>query len=108
MGDVLKTVQPLFSYCQADIFGPILAYTGISSNKHWVLVVLYLSSPAVHLELLHNYTGLKGTPRIIWIETRLNISRAGKDIVQYELKVFFALNIKFSTIRVQGHPAQAS
>ena len=42
---------------------------------------------------------LRGTPRIIWIDTGLNITRADKDLIQYELKVVSALNIKFSAIK---------
>ena len=52
MPNVLKTIQPPFSFCQADIFGPILGYNQDISPKRWVLVVLCLSSHAVHLELL--------------------------------------------------------
>ena len=54
--DVLKMVQPPFSFCQADIFGPVLASQGEISLKRWVLVVLCLSSPAVHLEILQSST----------------------------------------------------
>ena len=111
MLDIIKTIQTSFSYCQADIFGPILAYNSLSSTKHWVLVVLCLFSRAVHLELLHNYFtqsvtmgfrrtfALRGTPCIIWIDAGLNITKAGKDLVQYDLKVVSDLNIKFSTIK---------
>ena len=90
---VLKTIQLPFSYFQADTFGPILAFKGVSSTKRWAPVILCLSSRAVHLELLHNYTtlsvtmrfqrtfALRGTPQIIWIDAGLNITRAGKDLV---------------------------
>ena len=44
--DVLKTTQPLFSFCQVDIFGPILAHQGSLKLKRWVIVVLCLSSNA--------------------------------------------------------------
>ena len=54
--DVLKTVQPPFSFCQADIFGPFLASQGEILLKRWVLVVLCLSSRVVHLEILHKYS----------------------------------------------------
>ena len=85
--DVHKTIQSLFSFCQADIFRPILAHQGSLKLKRWVLVVLCLSSCAVHLEILHNYSAnsitrgfrrtfaLRGTPRIKWIDSRLNIIR---------------------------------
>ena len=43
--DVLKTIQPPFTYCQADIFGPIFAHQDGQQLKRWVLVVLCLSSP---------------------------------------------------------------
>ena len=46
---------------------------------------------------------LRGTPRIIWIDTGLNITRAGKDLIQYELKVVSTLNIKFSAIEFKHH-----
>ena len=36
MPDVLKSVQPPFSYCQADIFSPIFADNGENQLKHWV------------------------------------------------------------------------
>ena len=109
--DVLKTTQPLFSFCQADIFGPILAHQGDLQLKRWVLMVLCLSSRAVHLEILHNYSAksitrgfrrtfaLRGTPRIIWIDSRLNIVKAGKDLIDTEMKVILSLNLKFSTIK---------
>ena len=42
--DVLKSVQPPFSFCQADIFGPILASQDRVQLKRWVQVVLCLSS----------------------------------------------------------------
>ena len=61
MPDILKTIQQPFSYYQVDIFGPILAYNGVSSTKRWDLVILCLSSQAVHLELLQNYTALSKT-----------------------------------------------
>ena len=54
--NVLQTVQPLFLFCQADIFSPILASQDNIQLKRWVLVVLCLSSRAVHLEILHNYS----------------------------------------------------
>ena len=108
--DVLKSVQPSFSFCQADIFGPILASQDGVQLKRLVLVVLCLSSRAVHLEILHNYSsqsitrgfrrtfGLRGTPRIIWIDAGLNIVKAGKDLINTEMKVISALNLKFSAI----------
>ena len=110
MPDILKTIQPPFSFCQADIFGPILVYNQDISTKRWVLVVLCLSSCAVNLELLYSYStqsitrayrrtfALQGTPRIIWIDAGLNISRSGKDIIQSEIKVVSALDMKFSDI----------
>ena len=52
--DILKIIQPPFSFCQADIFGTILAYNQDISTKCWVLVVLCLSSRAVQL-LRPNY-----------------------------------------------------
>ena len=115
MPNILKTVQPPFSYAQADILGPILAYNSDNPIKHWILVVLCLSSPAVHLEILHTYAAqsisrrfwrtilLLGTPHIIWIDAGLNITRSGKDIVQSELKVVSALNLKFSHIEFKHH-----
>ena len=75
--NMLKTILPLFSYSQADIFGPILANNSTVPLKQWVLVNLCLTSRAVHLELLHSYTALRitrgfwrtfalrGTPQII-------------------------------------------
>ena len=77
--DVLKTIQPPFTYCWADIFGPIFAHQDGQQLKRWVLVILCLSSCGVHLEIIHNYSAqsisrgfrrtfaLRGTPRIIWI-----------------------------------------
>ena len=44
VSDVLKSVQPPFSLCQADIFGPILASEDGVQLKRWVLVVLCLST----------------------------------------------------------------
>ena len=108
--DVIKTVQPPFSFCQADIFEPILASQGGVQLKRWVLIVLCLSSRAVHLEILHNYSShsitrgfrrtfaLRGTPHIIWIDSRLNIIKAGKYLINTEMKVISALNLKFATI----------
>ena len=73
--------------------------------------MLCLSSPAVHLEILHNYSSqsitggfrrtfaLRGTPCIIWSDTRLNIIKAGKDFVNTEMKVISAFNVKFATIK---------
>ena len=90
--DVLKTVQLPFSFCQADILGPILASQGGVQLNRWVLVVLCLFSRAVHLGILHNYIfqsitrgfrrtfALRGAPRIIWIDSGLNILKAGKDL----------------------------
>ena len=43
--DVLKSIQPPFSYCQADIFGPVLAHKDGTKTKRWILVILCLSSP---------------------------------------------------------------
>ena len=54
--DVLKSIQPPFSYCQADIFGPVLAHKDGTKTKRWILVILCLSSRGVHLEILHNYS----------------------------------------------------
>ena len=110
MPDVLKSIQPPFSYCQADIFGPILAYNQEESIKPWVLVVLCLSSRAVHLEILHNYSAqsisrtfrrtyaIRGSPRIIWIDAGIYTTRYGKYIVQSELRVLSALVLKLSDI----------
>ena len=110
VSDILKTVQPPFSFCQADIFGPVLASQGEITLKRWVLVVLCLSSRAVNLEVLHNYSSesitsgfrctfaLRGTPRTIWIDSGLNIVKAGKDLIDTEMKVISALNVKFTSI----------
>ena len=108
--DVLKTVQPPFSYCQADIFGPVHVQQGSQQLKRWVLVILCLSSRGVHLEILHNYSSqsitrgfrrafaIRGTPRIIWIDSGLNIVKAGKDLINTEMKVISGLNLKFDSI----------
>ena len=108
--DVLKTIQPPFSYFQADIFGPILAHQDGRQLKRWVLDVLCLSSRRVHLEILHNYSAqsitrgfrrtfaLRGTPQIIWIDAGLNIVKAGKDLINTEMKVISSLNLKFESI----------
>ena len=64
----------------------------------------------VHLEILHNYRAqsitrgfnrafaLRGTPHIIWIDAGLNIVKAGKDLVNTEMKVISNLNLKFTSI----------
>ena len=59
--DLIKTIQPPFSFCQADIFGLILAYTDATPMKPWVLVNLCLTSRAVHLEMQHSYTAVSIT-----------------------------------------------
>ena len=41
---------------------------------------------------------LRGTPRIIWIDARLNIVKACKDLIDTEMKVISGLNLKFETI----------
>ena len=94
--DVLKSIQPPFTYRQADIFGPIFAHQDGQQLKRWVLVVLCLSSRGVHLEIIHNYStqsisrgfprtfALRGTPRIIWIDAGLNIVKADKDLIDTE------------------------
>ena len=114
MPDLVRTIQPPFSYCQADIFGPVLAYTNGNPMKRWVLVNLCLTSRAVHLELLHSYSAvsitrgfrrtfaLRGIPRIIWIDAGLNIVKAGKDLSQTEVKVISDLNIKFASIEFRA------
>ena len=61
MSDLIKTIQPLFSYCQANIFRPIFAYINSDPMKRWVLVNLRLTSRAVHLEMLHSYTAVSIT-----------------------------------------------
>ena len=108
--NVLKSVQPPFTYCQADIFGPIFAHQDGQQLKRWVLVVLCLSSRGVQLEILHKYSAqsisrgfrrtfaLRGTPRIIWIDAGLNIVKAGKDLIDTEMKVVAGFNLKFETI----------
>ena len=108
--DVLKSIQPPFSYCQADIFGPVFAHKDGTKIKRWILVILCLSSRGVHLEILHHYSAqsitrgfnrafaLRGNPRIIWIDAGLNIVKAGKDLVNTEMKVISNLNLKFSSI----------
>jgi len=108
--DVLKSIQPPFSYCQADIFGPVFAQKDGIKFKRWILVILCLSSRRVHLEVLHNYSAqsitrgfnrtfaLRGTPRIIWIDAGLNIVKAGKDLINTEMKVISNLNLKFTSI----------
>ena len=108
--DVLKSIQPPFSYCQADIFGPVFVHKDGTKTKRWILVILCLSSRGVHLEILHNYSAqsitrgfnrtfaLRGTPRIIWIDAGLNIVKAGKDLINTEMKVISNLNLKFTSI----------
>ena len=108
--DILKTIQPPFTYAQANIFGPILAFNVELQLKRWVLVVFCLSSCAVHLELLHSYSAtsisrgfrrtfaLRGAPRIIWIDAGFNITRSGKDLVQKDMRVISALHLKFAAI----------
>ena len=41
----------------------------------------------------------RGTPCIIWIDSGLNIVKAGKDLIDTEMKVISALNVKFATIK---------
>ena len=41
---------------------------------------------------------LRGTTRIIWINAGLNIVKAGKDLVDTEMKVISNLNLKFTSI----------
>ena len=108
--DVLKTVQPPFSYCQADIFGPVMIHQDGQQLKRWILVMLCLSSRGVHLEILHSYSAqsinrgfrrtfaIRGAPRIIWIDAGLNIVKAGKDLINTEMKVISSLNLKFESI----------
>ena len=79
-------------------------------TKRWILVILCISSRGVHLEILHNYSSqsitrgfnrtfaLRGAPRIIWIDAGLNIVKAGKDLVDTEMKVISNLNLKFTSI----------
>ena len=98
--DVLKSIQPPFSYCQADIFRPVLAHKDGTKTKRWILVILCLSSPGVHPEILHNYSAqsitrgfnrdyaLRGTPRIIWIDAGLNIVKAGHLQPQFEIHLY--------------------
>ena len=107
----LNTVQPRFTYAQADIFGPVLAFHGDIQHKRCVLVVFCLSSCAVHLKLLRSYSAksisigfwrtfaLRGAPRIIWIDAGLNIIRSGNALVQEKMKVISALNLKFTAIK---------
>ena len=114
MPDLIKTIQPPFSYCQADIFGPIFAYINSIPTKRWMLVSLCLNSRAVYLELLHSYTAmsitrgfrrtfaLRGISRIIWIDTGLNIVKSGKDLAQSEVKVVSELNIKFAAVEFRA------
>ena len=111
MPDILKSTQPPFSYCQADLFGPIFAFNSNNLSKHWVLVVLCLPSSAVHL---HNYSAqrisrgfrrtfaLRGIPHVIWIYVELNIMKSGKDLMQFEIKVVSKLNLKFSEIQFRA------
>ncbi|XP_023330720.1 uncharacterized protein LOC111703092, partial [Eurytemora carolleeae] len=99
--DVLKSIQPPFSYCQADIFGPVLAHKDGTKTKRWILVILCLSSRGVHLEILHNYSAqsiTRGFNRAFWIDAGLNIVKAGKDLVNTEMKVISNLNLKFTSI----------
>ena len=112
--DILKTIQSLFTYTQADIFRSILAFHGEIQHKRWVLVVFCLSSHAIHLELLHSYNAksisrgfrrtfvLRGAIRIIWIDAGLNITRFGRDLAQEEMKVISALNLKFAAIEFKA------
>ena len=44
---------------------------------------------------------LRGTPRIIWIDAGLNIIKAGKDLINTEMKVISDLNIKFESIEFE-------
>ena len=99
-----ETTQPLF-FCQANIFEPILAHQGGTQLKRWVLLILCLSSRAVHLEILHHYSPesitrgfQRRTPRIIWIDSRINIVRVGKDLIDTDMKVISSLNLKVTTI----------
>ena len=111
---LIKTIQPPFSYLQADIFGPIFAYIYSVPMKHWVLVNLCLTSIAVHMKMLHSYNAmsitrgfrrtfaLRGLPCIIWIEAGLNIVKSGKDLVQPEVKIVSELSIKFASIEFRA------
>ena len=40
-------------------------------------------------------------PRIIWIDAGLNIIKAGKDLINTEMKVISDLNIKFESIEFE-------
>ena len=85
-------------------------HTKMVSRLRGILVILCFSSRRVHLEILHNYSSqsitsgfnrtftLRGTPRIIWIFAGLSIVKAGKDLVDMEMKVISNHNLKFTSI----------
>ena len=47
-----------------------------------------------------NFCSESYTP-IIWIDSGLNIVRAGKDLINVEMKVILSLNVKFATIEIR-------
>ena len=74
MPDIFKSIQPPFSYCQADLFGPIFVFNSNNPSKPWVLVVLCLSSRAVHLEMLHSYSAQSiedSGEHLLWEESHM-------------------------------------
>ena len=105
--DNLSKSNAPFTYCQADIFGPETISLDNSSTKRWILVVMCLSSRAIHLEKLNSYSAAsvnmafirtfatRGTPRTVWIDAGLNIVKAARDIQSQRTRLIPDLNMKF-------------
>ena len=98
MPDILKSIQPPFSYCQADLFGPILAHNNNTPSKGWVLVVLCLSSHAVSTP--RNTAPLLRPEHLKWFPENLCSTR-------YSPRNLDRRRIKYGKIWERSHAVQS-
>ena len=110
----LKRMNPPFTYCQSDIFGPETIFNTTEPEKRWILITICLSSRAIHMEPLHTSNSnsitmaftrlfsIRGTPKIIWIDAGLNIIKSGREIAQNSTSNIPGLNLKFQNIEFRS------
>ena len=90
----LGYLEPPFSNCGVDYFGPFFVSTRRSSEKRWVFLFTCLITRAIHLEKvssmdtsagvagIERFIARRGMPNVIWSDNGTNFVGAEKELLE--------------------------
>ena len=90
----LGYLEPPFSNCGVDYFGPFFVSIRRSSEKRWVFLFTCLTTRAIHLEIvssmdtsacvsgIERFIARRGMPNVIWSDNGTNFVGAEKELLE--------------------------